>query len=161
MKFTLIKDLRQDKTMRPILSGLILFTLLYLISDIFVKHSSFGILPQNISITLFGNEDEFIEPLSQASFLEFWHMEIFFMMMILLTLSAVFIRLTQNASLRLISLNIVMISAISSLISLFLAYFVSADFIYVYSLSFVLWHVAAIYMTLYSLWSLHYDSSNI
>ena len=145
--------------MRPILSGLTLFTLLYLISDVFVKNSSFGILPDRVNLSLFGNEEEFIDPLSQASFLEFWHMEIFFIMMILLTLSAVYVRLSQNSPYRLLVLNVVMISAITSLVSLFLAYFVYSEFVYLYSLSFALWHLCAIYLSLYSLWILSYDAN--
>jgi len=159
VRFTLVKDLKKDKTMRPILNGLTLFTLLYLITDIFVKHSSFGVFARDVSLTLFGSEEEFIDPLTQASFLEFWHMEIFFMMMILLTLSAVYIRLSQKSSLRLFILNIVMIFAISSLLSLVLSYFVSPLFVYLYTFSYLLWHIVAIYMSLYSLWYLNYDSS--
>ena len=40
MRFTLIKNLNKDKTMKPILVGLLSFTLLYLLIDIFVKKKS-------------------------------------------------------------------------------------------------------------------------
>lgn len=159
MRFTLIKDLRKDKTMRPILSGLLIFTLVYLISDILVKYLNFGISPDALHLTLFGDEEQYIDPLSQASFLEFWHVEIFFMMMILLTLSAVFIRLSKQETHKIVVTNIVMLSAIISLISLAMSFFVSEVFIEIYVVCFFIWHSFAIYMIFYSLWNLYYDKS--
>ena len=159
MRFTLIKNLQEDKSMRPILTGLLIFTLFYLISDIFVKHLNFGIFPDAVSLNLFGDEEQYIDPLSTASFLEFWHIEIFLMMMILLTLSAVFIRLSKKNKSKVIILNVLMLSALFSLISLLLAFFISKTFVFLYSFLYIVWHVTAIYMILYSLWKLYYDKS--
>ncbi|MFT7004749.1 MAG: hypothetical protein ACJAWW_002114 [Sulfurimonas sp.] len=153
MKFTLIKDIKKDKAMSLILTGFLSFILLYIISDIIVKYFGFGISVDALKSTLFGNEDEFIDPLTKASFLEFWHIEIFFMMMILLTLSAVFIRLANKS--RVLVTNILMISSITSLITIALTYFVSDMFIYIYVLTFFIWHLSAIYMILYSFWKLY------
>lgn len=157
MKFTLIKDLKEDTTMKPILTGLLLFILLYLLSDVVVKHLNFGIFADDLHLTLFGDEEQYIDPLSTASFLEFWHIEIFFIMMLLLTLSAVYIRLAKDSSSKLITLNIVMLSAITSLVSIIFAYFFSKSFVNVYMISFLLWHITAIYMVFYSLWKLYRD----
>ncbi|MDB2562441.1 hypothetical protein N9X61_02435 [Sulfurimonas sp.] len=159
MKFTLIKNLNQDKSMRPILTGLLIFTLLYILSDVLVKYMNFGIFPDAITLTLFGNEEEYLDPLSKASFLEFWHVEIFFIMMILFTLSAVFIRLSKHNSFRHISLNTLMLSAIFSLVALLFAYFISKTFVIIYSVLFFTWHITAVYMILYSLWKLYRDTS--
>ena len=156
MKFTLINNIKQDKAMRLILTGFLSFILLYLVSDIIVKYFSFGIFPDAIRVTLYGNEEEFIDPITQASFLEFWHVEIFFMMMILLTLSAIFIRLAKRS--RVAMTNTLMISAIISLITLALSYFISGIFIYIYVLTFFIWHLSAVYMIFYSFWKL-YDKS--
>ena len=157
MRFTLIKDLKQDTMMKPILSGLLIFTLLYLISDIFVKSSSFGIFEEMIKATLLGNESEFLDPITTSAFLEFWHMEIFFIMMILLTLSAVFIRLSGAKGFNIIIVNAVMISALISLVALGFSFFVNAAFVQLYVFSFFTWHICAVYMSLYSLLKLYYD----
>ncbi len=154
MRFTLIKDLKQDKMMKPILSGLLIFTILFLLADMLTKHYTFGILAPDIHFTLYGNEEEYLDPISKASFLEYWHIEIFFIMLVLLSLSAVFIRLCQNNIKNMIILNTVLIAALSSLIFLVLAYFVSDIFIYAYSISLILWHVLALYMAFFSLWNL-------
>lgn len=155
MKFTLIKDLKQDSLMKPILSGLLIFTLLYLIADIIVKNATIGIFITDITYSLFGNEEEFLDPMLQSTFLEFWHIEIFFIMMILLSLSAVFIRLSTMNIKNLVILNTTLLSAIVSLISIVLSYFVSDSFLAVYMISFFLWHILSFYMALISLWNLH------
>ncbi len=157
MRFTLIKDLRKDPMMRPILSGLLIFSIVYLIADIIVKHYGFGILPSEISMTLFGNEDEYIDPITKSTFLENWHMEIFFIMMILLSLSATFIRLCKNNTINLLILNLTLIASLVSLASLALSFFVSASFILLYTLSFLTWHLLAFYMASFSLWNLYSD----
>ncbi len=155
MKFTLIKDLNQDPMMKPILSGLLIFTFFYLIADIIIKHYNFGVLPSSISITLFGSEEEFIDPITKSSFLEIWHTDIFFIMMVLLSLSATFIRLTRNNKKNLLILNITLISSMLSLIALSLAFFVSSSFILLYSISLFTWHLLALYMAISSFWNLY------
>jgi hypothetical protein len=114
---------------------------------------SFGISAEALHSTLFGNEEAYIDPINEASFLEFWHTQIFFIMMILLTLSAVFIRVAKRS--RNILTNILMISAIASLVSLPLAYYTSKFFINIYVISYFLWHLVAIYMIFYSFWKLN------
>lgn len=157
MRFTLIKDLKQDKTMRPILSGLLLFITLYLISDIFTKNYSFGISIKAINTTLFGDEENYIDPLTTSSLLEFWHSEIFFSMMLLLTLSAIFIRVVHSYRLRFVLLNTLMLSALLSLVALSLAYFFHPLFVYLYLYTFFIWHITAIFIALYSTYKLYYD----
>lgn len=156
MKFTLIKNLQKDSAMSLILKGFLIFILLYLISNILVMNSSFGISVDSINSTLFGNEDEYVDPITESAFLEFWHTEIFFIMMILFTLNAVFIRVAKRS--RIILTNVLMISAITSLISLALAYYVSDFFINIYVYTFFIWHIMAAYISLYSFWKLNASS---
>lgn len=156
MKFTLIKNIQKDSAMSLILKGFLVFILLYLIADILVMKSSFGLTVETISATLFGNEEEYIDPINEAGFLEFWHTQIFFIMMILLTLNAIFIRVANRS--RVINTNILMISAITSLISIVLAYYVSAFFVNIYMWSYFIWHGMATYMIIYSFWKLRAKS---
>ncbi|WP_246032248.1 hypothetical protein [Sulfurimonas crateris] len=153
MKFTVIKNLQKDSAMSLILRGFLLFILLYLISDIFVMKSNFGISPETLNATLFGDEEAYIDPMNEASFLEFWHTQIFFIMMILLTLSSIFIRVAKKS--RAILTNTLMISAILSLISLPLAFYLSSFFVNIYLVTYFLWHLVALYMIVYSFWKLN------
>jgi len=156
VKFTLINNLQKDSSMSLILKGFLVFILLYLVSNILVMNSSFGISIDQISATLFGNEDEYIDPITESSFLEFWHTEIFFIMMILLTLNAIFIRVAKRS--RIILTNMLMLSALSSLVALPLAYYISDYFVNVYIVAFFSWHAMAIYIIFYSFWKLNAKS---
>lgn len=156
MKFTLINNIQKDSAMSIILKGFLVFILLYLISDILVMNSSFGISIDSVNTTLFGNEDEYIDPINEAVLLEFWHTQIFFIMMILFTLNAIFIRVAKRS--RTILTNILMISALLSLISLPLSFYLSASFVALYVGTFFIWHILAIYMIIYSFWKLNAKS---
>lgn len=155
MRFTLIKDLKNESSMRWILNLLLLFSSLYIAADIFVKYISFGVSISSVKATLFGSEEEFLDPITQGVFLEIIHTEIFFIMMLLLTLSTLFIRLFHPSKVALIVLNIAMISALLSLISLGASFYISALFVPLYILCFYLWHLSALYMSLGSLWRLN------
>lgn len=153
MKFTVIKNLQKDSAMSLILRGFLLFISIYLLSDIFVMHASFGITPQALKTTLFGDETLYVDPINEASFLEFWHTQIFIVMMLLLTLSSVFIRVANRS--RIIITNAVMLNALTSLVALPLAFYLSNFFIHIYVVTYFLWHFTALYMIVYSFWKLH------
>lgn len=159
MRFTLLKDLRQDKAIKPLLNGLLLFMLMYFIADFFVVNATLGLFPSDIKLTLYGNIDEFIDPIDKSVFLEYIHGQIFFMMMILLTLSAVFARLIKKSSFSIFIINALMITALATLVTLGLSYFSSQAFISAYITLFELWHIVALYMTLHSLWRLNLAKS--
>lgn len=159
MKFLLLKSIKQDKMMKPILSGLLFFVILYIFSDVLVHYYGFGILLEDVTYTLLGNEEEFLDPISTSSFLEHWHIQIFFIMMLVFTLSAIFIRLCSTSKVNLFVLNIFLFSSLLSIIFLALSYFTLSLFISFYIFFFFLWHILALYMSLYSLWSLYNDKS--
>jgi hypothetical protein len=153
VKFTVIKNIQKDSAMSLILKGFLLFILLYIISDIFVMKSSLGISAEAVNSTLFGNEEAYIDPINEASFLEFWHTQIFFIMMILLTLSAIFIRVAKRS--RNILTNALMFSALVSLVSLPLAFYIWGFFVNIYLIGYFAWHALGVYMILYSFWKLN------
>lgn len=159
MRFTLIKDLKEDKAMKPLLNGLLLFMLVYFIADFFVINDTLGLLSEDIKMTLFGNMDEFIDPMDKSVFLEFIHGQIFFIMMILLTLSTVYARLCSVKRYSIIVINILMLSALLTLISLSIAYFYIPSLINIYVLSYFIWHITAFIMALHSLWNLNFATS--
>lgn len=159
MRFTLIKDLKQDITMKPLLNGLLMFMLMYFIADIFVVDATLGLQVEDIKMTLFGNVDEYIDPIDKSVFLEYIHGEIFFTMMILLTLSTVYARLCSIKYYSIIIINILMISALLALVSLGISYFYTPSLLSVYVVSFFIWHTLAFIMTLHSLWNLNFATS--
>jgi len=132
---------------------------MYLIADIFVIDTTLGLLVEDIKMTLFGNIDEYIDPIDKSVFLEYIHGEIFFMMMILLTLSTVYARLCSIKNYSIIIINILMLSALLALISLAISYFYAPSFLSVYVLSYFIWHITAFIMALHSLWNLNFATS--
>ena len=132
---------------------------LYFIADALVVNATLGLLSEDIKTTLFGNMDEFIDPMDKSVFLEYIHGEIFFMMMILLTLSTIYARLCSVKNYSIIVINILMISALLSLVTLGLSYFYSQLFISAYVLTYFIWHILAFLMALHSLWNLNFATS--
>jgi len=157
MRFTLVKDLRTDALMRPLIGGLLLFTFLFLLFDIWYKIEQIGLLPTDVATFLYGNEEDFVEPVTQSSLLEIIHMDIFFAMMILLTLSAVYARLSDSTSRKTVMINLSMISALVGIISLPMAYFLHPLFMYVWLFCFEVWHMIALGMTIESFWRLYHS----
>lgn len=145
--------------MKPLLNGLLLFMLIYFVADIFVSHTTLGLFTQELRTTLFGNDDEFVDPMSNSSFLEYIHGQIFFMMMILLTLSAVYARLCEKKHYSLVFINLLMLSALLTLLSLTLTYFFIPSLLALYVLSYFVWHITAFVMALHSLWNLNFAKS--
>ena len=154
MKFTLIKDVKGDTLMRPLLGGLLLFIFLFLSADILLKEGHIGLTPSHLAQTLYGNEEEYIEAVSEHFLLELMHSDIFFMMMTLLTLSTVYARLCQNKTIRIVNINATMISALLTILFLPLAYYLSAQFILPYIIAFYSWHILALFMVMASLYYL-------
>ena len=159
MRFTLIKDLKQDITIKPLLNGLLIFMLIYFIADFFVVNTTIGLQVEDIKITLFGNIDEYIDPIGKSVFIEYLHGEIFFMMMILLTLSTVYARLCSIKPYSIIMINILMLSALLTLISLSVSYFYEPSFLGIYLTLYFIWHITAFIMALHSLWNLNFATS--
>jgi len=141
--------------MKPLLNGLLLFILLYTLFDVFVKAHTMGLSVNAVTTTLFGNADEFLDPMNKSVFLEFIHMQIFFLMMILLSLSAVYARLLHKKRKTVVMLNALLLSALLTPLALVSAYFYSAEFITIYLFGFFTWHIVAFYMTMASLWELN------
>ncbi len=141
--------------MKSLLNGLLIFILLYLPLDLFVKSHTIGITTGAIQTTLFGNADEFLDPMNKSVFLEFVHMQIFFLMMLVLTLSAVYIRLLHHKTNTILSMNLFVFFALLTPITLAATYFYSDQFTTIYLASFFTWHAIALLMTLRSLWELN------
>jgi len=151
MRFTLVKDLRSDALMRPLLNGLLLFSGTFLVADIFLKRDHIGLDRAALSATLYGNEAEFTEPVSEHFVLELLHSDIFFMMMTLLTLSAVYARLCPLKRIAAVVINIGMIAALADVVLLALAYYRGSAYLLPWLGAFWTWHGTALFMAAASL----------
>lgn len=157
MRFTLVKSLHDDRLMRPLLTGLLLFASLFLIADIFLKRDHIGLNLVTLCATLYGDEETFTEPVSEHFMLELLHSDIFFMMMTLLTLSAVYARLCPIKRIAIVVINAAMLAAIADVVLLALAYYRGEAYLLPWLSAFWVWHIAALFMALASLLYLNVD----
>lgn len=155
MRFTLIKDIRGDALMRPLLGGLLAFFLLFLTFDVIQKNEMIGLSPAAAAATLYGDEETFTEAITFSGLLEIIHGDTFFAMMALLTLSAVYARLADSTRRRLLFINAAMLGAFFSLLSLLGAYYLGTPLLYGWIALFLLWHLSAFLMAAESLWRLY------
>ncbi|HFU74531.1 MAG TPA: hypothetical protein ENK65_03155 [Helicobacteraceae bacterium] len=151
MKFTLVKDLRGNALLRPLLGGLLSFIILFLSADIILKNDHIGLTSATLSATLYGDEENYVEPVSFHFILELLHSDIFFMMMVLLTLSAIYSRLCEKNTIRMVLINLTMIAAIADVALLLFAYFQGPLFMLPWIISFWVWHLGAMSMAFASL----------
>ncbi|MBD3800035.1 MAG: hypothetical protein IE886_01035 [Campylobacterales bacterium] len=151
MRFTLVKDLRSDALMRPLLNGLLLFTGSFLVADAFLKRDHIGLDRERLSNTLYGNEAEFIDPVSEHFVLELLHSDIFFMMMTLLTLSAIYARLCPLKRIAAVVINLAMVAALADVVLFVLAYYRGDAYLLPWLGAFWTWHGAALFMAFASL----------
>lgn len=150
MKFTLVKNLRQDPLMRPILIGLLIFFILYFTGDIFLVQNQFGSSYEALYKTYYGFEEEFIDSLSLQAILEYTHQKVFFVMMSLLTLSAVYIRVNFKSAFMIVILNITLLSAFLTQLLFILSFYY--ELLIFYYIVFYMWHIMALYMSIISLY---------
>lgn len=151
MKFLVVKNLQQDKGFRPLIIGVSLFSLLYLVVDIYVKSKTFGLTLAPLLENLYGNEEEYIDAMEASVFLEYLHLDIFIMMMLLLTITAIYIRFTATQKRNLFIANTTLITALLSLILLTLSFYINEVFIIPYLICFWFWHVGAFWMSIHTL----------
>ncbi len=154
MKFTLVKDLRSDPLMRPVLIGVLLFLLLFFISDLFVMQDQIGLHVSKASQTLYGDEAQYLDPIAPLVLLELIHANLFMSMLSLLTLSAVFIRLETREKRARLGVHLLMLSALLAPALLYGASFGIPLLMAVWLLFYWLNHLIALLMILFSLWRL-------
>lgn len=151
MKFTLVKDLKGNALLRPLLGGLVSFIIFFLFADVILKNDHIGLTTSTLSATLYGDEENYIEPVTFHFILELLHSDIFFMMMILLTLSAIYSRLCEKHKVRLILINLTMVAALFDVVLLLAAYFWGEVLLPFWIAAFWVWHLGALTMAIISL----------
>jgi hypothetical protein len=96
-----------------------------------------------ISVTLFGDAENFIEPVLIDSLLLQVHIDLFMTLFALLILSSIYIRLYSDKVMTKWVVHVLFIMGMLAPATLVLAYFVSASFTAIWLISFVLWHILA------------------
>ena len=97
MKFLLSKNIYANTNFVLLISLYTLFMLFYFAADLIYLGYNFGFTLAEVNHTLIGNEDEFIEPMSFSSILEFVHIALFLGTISIFTSMAIILRLDISA----------------------------------------------------------------
>jgi len=93
MKFLVSKDLEPTNLLKNLLVALSIALLFYFIFDLLVHAYLLGFSFQDISSTLYGNHEEFIEPILIDSLLLQVHIDLFFSLLSTMIIASIYIRL--------------------------------------------------------------------
>ena len=142
--------------MRPMINFILAFILLFVIFAPVVQHTTIGLYESKVHTTFFGNEEEFLDPINGDYFLEYLHTQIFLVMMVMVTLSAIFVRVSRNTFFTKLILITSNSSALLFLISVTLGYYISPLFVPIYLLGYYLWFIGVVLMLLQSFTRLNF-----
>ena len=143
MKFLVTKDLAHSTLLSYLMGSVVFAILLYLGFDMVLHAYVIGLDMQSASVTLFGDVENFVEPVLIDSLLLQVHIDLFMTLFALLILSSIYIRLYSDKMMTKWVVHILFSLGILAPVTLLLAYFVSASFTAMWLISFVLWHILA------------------
>ena len=143
MKFLVTKDLAHSTLLSYLMSSVVFAILLYLGFDMVLHAYVIGLDIHSVSVTLFGDVENFVEPILTDSLLLQVHIDLFMTLFAILILSSIYIRLYSDKVITKWIVHLLFIMGMLAPAALILAYFVSALFTAFWLLSFVLWHVLA------------------
>jgi len=143
MKFLVTKDLAHSTLLSYLMGSVVFAILLYLGLDTVLHAYVIGLDMHSVSVTLFGDAENFVEPVLVDSLLLQVHIDLFMTLFSILILSSIYIRLYSSKVMTKWIVHFLFIMGMLAPVTLILAYFVSALFTAVWLISFVLWHVLA------------------
>jgi hypothetical protein len=143
MKFLVTKDLAHSTLLTYLMGSVVFAILLYLGLDIVLHAYVIGLDMQSASVTLFGDVENFVEPVLIDSLLLQVHIDLFMTLFALLILSSIYIRLYADKVMTKWVVHLLFIMGLLAPVALILAYFVSASFTAMWLISFILWHALA------------------
>lgn len=143
MKFLVTKDLEHSTLLTYLMSAVVFAILLYLGFDAVLHAYVIGSDIQSISLTLFGDAENFVEPVLIDALLLQVHIDLFMTLFAMLILSSIYIRLYSSKAMSKWIVHLLFVFGMMAPITLLFAYFVGALFVPVWLIAFVLWHVMA------------------
>jgi hypothetical protein len=125
------------------MSAVVCMLLLYIGFDAVLHAYVIGLDMHSVSVTLFGDAENFVEPILIDSLLLQVHIDLFMTLFALLILSSIYIRLYSSKAMTKWIVHLLFILGMLAPVTLILAYFVSALFTVMWLISFIFWHILA------------------
>ena len=143
MKFLVTKDLAHSTLLTYLMGSVVFAILLYLGLDTVLHAYVIGLDRQSASVTLFGDAENFVEPVLIDSLLLQVHIDLFMTLFALLMLSSIYIRLYAEKVMTKWIVHLLFITGMLAPATLILAYFVGTSFVTMWLVTFILWHLLA------------------
>lgn len=143
MKFLVTKDMGYSTLLTYLMGSVVVAILLYVGLDTVLHAYVIGLDMHSISVTLFGDAENFVEPVLIDSLLLQVHIDLFMTLFAILILSSIYIRLYAEKVMTKWVVHLLFIMGMLAPAALLLAYFVSASFALMWLMSFILWHLLA------------------
>jgi len=143
MKFLLTKELGHTKLLTTLMAAVVFFILLYLGFDVGLHAYVIGTDVHSVALTLFGDVENFVEPILLDALLLQVHTDLFMSLFSLLILTSIVIRLHGSRPIMRWAVHLVFVLGMLSVVLLLAAYFAGAWLIPVWIAVFVAWHVLA------------------
>lgn len=154
MRFLVTRE-KLSENWRKLLIGLMLFVSLFTVLDVVLHYHLIGLTPEVATVTLFGDEALFEEPILLGALLLHVHIDWFISMFVLLILAGVYIRLFEAKKNTAISVHLLFLGGVLSPLVLLASYFSSQLWIvYVWIGLFLFTHLLMLIMSLKIIWKL-------
>ncbi|HIQ26898.1 MAG TPA: hypothetical protein EYH42_00180 [Sulfurovum sp.] len=147
MKFLISKDLGYNKLLSFLMIAVVMSILMYLVLDAVLHGYVIGFDLHSIDSTLYGNTETFEEPVLIDSLLMQVHIDLFMTIFSLLTLASIYIRLYKKEKANRWLLHVLFGTGIAAPTFLLAAYFFSKPFMYAWLVTFLLWHLLAVMLS--------------
>jgi hypothetical protein len=148
MKFVISKDLEHSTLLKTLIMGVSAALFFYLLFDVILHGFIIGSDISSISNTLYGNAEEFIEPILIDTLLLQVHIDLFMSLFTLMMLSAIYIRLFSEDKTTKWLLHLMFILGLLTPFILLVAYMGTLFFVYVWIFTFLAGHLLAIFFAL-------------
>lgn len=148
MKFLVTKDLEHTTLLAKLMAGVSIALFCYLGLDVVLHGYVLGADATSITTTLYGNAEEFIEPILLDTLLLQVHIDLFMSLFSIMIIASIYIRLySANVSTKWLVHTLFILGLLAPL-GLLIAYFISVGFVYVWIGSFILGHLLGMGMSL-------------
>ena len=148
MKFLVTKDLAHSTLLGNLMLGVCVALFFYLGLDVVLHGYVLGTNITEVSTTLYGNVEEFVEPLLIDSLLLQVHIDLFMSLFTIMIIASIYIRLFSAKKSTKKLVHLVFIFGLLAPIFLLVAYFTSLWAVYVWLVSFFFWHLLGLGMSL-------------
>ena len=148
MKFLVNKDLDHSSLLENLMAGVVFALFFFFLLDIVLHAYVLGLDISTLSTTLFGNPDEFIEPILLDTLLLQVHIDLFMALLSIMIVASIYIRLHNKNMRTKWMVHALFILGLFAPIFLMIAYFTNVGFAYVWLVTFILGHLLAMWMSL-------------